>query len=685
MTTLSSISNRDAHTRLRGLVKLGLELARERDAERLPPTLCVAARELFGATYVTLGILDQQSQTVSRVFSCDSHDACATGAPTWIQPGDAVPGILATVVGEGRTLLGHNIGGDPAALRLPPLHPEISCYLAAPMASPEHVYGWICLVSNGGIAFSEDDEHLLTTLAGQVGRIYALEQEIIERKQAESLLRVEREALRTSEERVRFALEAANVGVWDLDFATGVLQWSAILESHYGLQPGTFAGTPAAFLDGVHPLDREAVRDAMAHASQSGVDFSVQHRALWPDGSVRWLSGAGRIHLDAQGTPVRGIGISMDITERRRLEDQYQQASKMETIGRLAGGVAHDFNNLLTVILGYCGIVLDELDAADPHRVEIGEIQRAGVRAAGLTRQLLAFSRKQIIELVVLDLNQVVVEMRVMLGRLIGEDVAIVLVLGPTPVLLKADRGEVEQIVVNLAVNARDAMPKGGTLTIEVARVDPDVVLTVSDTGTGMSAEVQARLFEPFFTTKDVGKGTGIGLATVQSIVSRGGGSIGVSSELGHGTSLKVRFPQSGAAELTVPVAPTTPRPHTATQTVLVVEDADTVRDLARTLLQRQGYTVLVAAHADEAMRLCEQPGPIDVLLTDVVMPGASGPDLTQALVKKRPGLKVIYMSGYTEDAIVHHGVLKPGIAFLHKPFTSETLGLKIREAVDRG
>ena len=507
------------------------------------------------------------------------------------------------------------------------------------------------------------------------------------------------EALRTAEERMRFALEAAGVGIWDMDYTTGVLRWSETLEAHYGLQPGTFGGTFEAFVERIHPDDKDSVLETVGKAMKSGADFSTLNRSTWPDGTVRWLSGAGRVHLGEHGEPVRGVGISLDVTERHTLEAQYQQAQKMEAIGRLAGGVAHDFNNLLTVILGFCELLLADLDPDDPRQADIAEIQKAGTSAAGLTRQLLAFSRKEIIEPTLLDLNVVVADMRAMLGRLIGEDVKVVLGLRPELAPVKADRGQVEQIVMNLAVNARDAMPKGGTLTIETANVEldehyakthlavkpgPYVALTVTDTGTGMTPQVQARLFEPFFTTKEVGKGTGLGLATVHGIVTRSGGSVNVYSEVGRGTSFTVYFPRADAAEMVVDAPPPVARPRAGTETVLVVEDAEGLRELARRLLERQGYTVLVAANADEALRLFEQNASIDVLLTDVVMPGASGPELTRQLVERRPALKVIYMSGYTEEAIVQHGVLKPGIAFLHKPFTSETLGRKIREVLDR-
>jgi nitrogen-specific signal transduction histidine kinase/CheY-like chemotaxis protein len=388
----------------------------------------------------------------------------------------------------------------------------------------------------------------------------------------------------------------------------------------------------------------------------------------------------------------------MDVTERRTLEEQFHQAQKMEAVGRLAGGVAHDFNNLLTAILCYCDLVLAETSPGDQSREDIEEIQKAGNRAARLTSQLLAFSRKQIIEPTLLDLNDIVSDLREMLGRIIGEDVKIVPRLRPDVAPVKADRGQIEQVLLNLAVNARDAMPTGGTLTIETENValdehyakthmhvspGPHVALTVADTGIGMTPEVHARLFEPFFTTKAPGKGTGLGLATVYGIVTRCGGNIGVYSEEGRGTVFKVYFPRADVSELVATDAAPIARAHVGSETVLVVEDEGSLRELARRLLHQQGYTVLTASSAVEARRLFEENPTIDLLVTDVVMPGASGPELTRQLIADRPALKVIYMSGYTEDAIVEHGVVKPGVAFLNKPFTSRTLGEKIRQVLE--
>ncbi len=549
---------RASNARLRALIDVGLELASEPDSAQLLQNVCAAARELFGATYVTLGIVNRQGLTVERFASCGAD------ATDWFKTGDSVAGLLETVVTKGRLVRGENPGGDPAELQLPALHANVQAFLAAPIASSAHVYGWICLVGNEGRSFTEDDEHLVMALAGQLGRVYEngyyyamaqkraeeLEHEIVAHKRST-------DALRTAEERMRFALEAAGVGVWDLDYTTGVHRWSEIVESQYGLEPGTFGGTFEAFVERVHPDDREAVLEAIAKATKSGADFSTEHRSIWPDGTVRWLSGAGRVLLGEHGEPVRAVGITQDVTARRTLEAQYLQAQRMEAIGRLAGGVAHDFNNLLTAILGYSDMLLVDLQPGDPHRADVEEIHRAGTLAAGLTRQLLAFSRKQIIHPTVLDLNDVVSDIRTMLGRLIGDDVKVVLSLGHELARVNADRGQVEQIVMNLAVNARDAMPHGGTLTIATANVELDedyaathvdvkpgsyVALTVTDTGTGIAPQVQARLFEPFFTTKEVGKGTGLGLATVHGIVKQNGGSVAVSSELGKGTSFHVYF-----------------------------------------------------------------------------------------------------------------------------------------------
>jgi PAS domain S-box-containing protein len=673
-----------ANAQLRALINIGAELASEEDSDQRIERVCEFARDLFGATYVTVGILDRTHSRLHRLVSCGSDGL------SWIEPGDAIPGILGRAVGERRTFRGNNPGGDPARLGLPPFHLGIQAFLAAPIASSNHVFGWICLVGNENRTFTEDDEHLVMVLAGQVGRIFELEREIFDRKQAELALPFERDRAQRyldTAEVILLALDAQGRITLVNRYACSILGWTA--EELLGRD----------WIDTCLPVRmRATARDSFANLLAGDISV-VENPILTKSGEERLIEWRNTVPHDDAGRILGTFSSGADITGRRALEAQYQQAQKMEAIGRLAGGVAHDFNNLLTVILGHCELMLSELGPSDANQSGLTEIQKAGTSAAGLTRQLLAFSRKQIIEPTLLDLNDVVTHLRAMLGRLIGEDVKMLLGLRPDLAFVKADRGQVEQIVVNLAVNARDAMPKGGTLTIETANVELDeeyakshlsvkpglyVALTVSDTGTGMTEEVQARLFEPFFTTKEVGKGTGLGLATVHGIASGNGGSVNVYSEMGRGSSFKVYFPRVKGDRVSVEVPAPHVRPRTGPATVLVVEDAEGLRELTRRLLQRLGYTVVVAANADEARREFERNDSIDVLLTDVVMPGASGPELTKQLALQRPDLKVIYMSGYTEDAIIQHGVLNPGIAFLHKPFTSETLGRKVREVLER-
>ena len=414
---------------------------------------------------------------------------------------------------------------------------------------------------------------------------------------------------------------------------------------------------------------------------------------------------------DATITPVHNenqvivnyVSVQRDVTRELQLEEQYLQAQKMEAIGRLSGGVAHDFNNLLVVITGYSELLLDRhLSADSPLRKFVEEIQRAGERAAGLTQQLLAFSRKQVLQPQILNLNDTIVTMDKMLWRLIGEDIDLITKPSPNLGQVKADPGQVEQIILNLVVNARDAMPHGGKIIIETANVELDeaytrhhsevkpglyTLLAVSDTGTGMDAATQSLIFEPFFTTKEQGKGTGLGLSTVFGIVKQSGGNIWVYSELGRGTTFKIYLPQVQER-----IASQEPRPNLAElspghETILLVEDEAPVRGLARQVLELGGYTVLEATRGSEALLHCEQQqGAIDLLLTDVIMPGGlNGRELAEQVRAVSPGVKVLYMSGYTDDAIVHHGVLEPGLFFLQKPFTPVALARKVREVLEAG
>jgi PAS domain S-box-containing protein len=413
----------------------------------------------------------------------------------------------------------------------------------------------------------------------------------------------------------------------------------------------------------------------------------------------------GRI-FDATATPLRdakgilkgSVHVLRDVTERKRVEEQLRQAQKMEAIGQLAGGVAHDFNNLLMAIIGYSDLLLARLRDGDHLRKHIQEIKKAGERAASLTRQLLAFSRRQVLVPQVLDLNSVVSDMQKMLRRMIGEDIELLTIPGPDLGQVRADPGQVEQVIMNLAVNARDAMPEGGRLTIETTNVELDesytrnhidvppgryVMLAVSDTGSGMDPETLSHIFEPFFTTKEEGKGTGLGLATVYGIIKQSGGHIEVSSAPGQGTTFKVYLPRIEAAgELPAPGSAVEEMPR-GTETVLLVEDDVVVCELVREMLQSSGYTVLEARGAPEALTIGERyaPRPIHLLLADVVMPEMSGPQLADHLARVHPKMKVLYMSGYTDAAVMRHSKLDA--PYLQKPFAPEVLARKVRETLD--
>ncbi len=419
------------------------------------------------------------------------------------------------------------------------------------------------------------------------------------------------------------------------------------------------------------------------------------------DGTWVWARVNVSVHRDSEGKAAHFIKVIEDITERRALEAQMRQASKMDAVGQLASGIAHDFNNLLSVILSYSHLLAADLKESDPMRADLNEIQGAGLRAVALTRQLLAFSRQQVLQPQIVNLTEIVGGLENMLRRLIGEDVELTVTGSVGVSKIMVDPGQMEQVIVNLAVNARDAMPRGGKLTLETASVTLDaayaaehvgvrpgshVMLAVSDTGTGMDKATQARMFEPFFTTKEVGKGTGLGLATVFGIVRQSDGTIGVYSELGKGTVFRLYFPTAvGAVAARSLTRPSESRSLRGAETILVVEDDERVRLLACTILRKLGYHVLDAQSGGDAFLLCEQhTATIHLLLTDVVMPRMSGRELAERLLVVRPTMKVLYMSGYTNDSVVRHGILDSTIAFIQKPITPDTLGRKVREALAR-
>lgn len=504
------------------------------------------------------------------------------------------------------------------------------------------------------------------------------------------------EQLREREEYFRALIEKAHDIIAVLDADAALKYASPAVWPVLGYTPEELVGR--SLLDLVHAEDAEATVRAFAEGvatGQGGRGFEFRLRRK--DGGYRTLEAIGQYLLN--DPVVRGVVINArDVTDRRLLERQLVQSQKMEAVGRLAGGVAHDFNNVLTAILGYTGLLLDGLPALSPLRPDLDEIRNAANRATGLTRQLLAFSRKQALETRVLDLNDLVKEMDRLLRRLLGEDIDVVTTLASGVAQVRADAGQLEQVVVNLAVNARDAMPEGGKLTIETQNVELDqsyaeghlpvrpgryVMIAVSDTGVGMSAETMSHVFEPFFTTKEPGKGTGLGLATVYGIVKQSGGSVWCYSEPGQGTTFKVYLPRVDApVDRVEPSAPAGPR-H-GTETILLVEDETELRHMTRRLLEKHGYSVLEAASSEAALGIARlHPGPIHLLLTDVVLPGESGRRLADELLVRRPELRSLFMSGYTEEAIVHRGVLAANTAFIHKPFTGDGLAAKVRQVLD--
>ena len=524
---------------------------------------------------------------------------------------------------------------------------------------------------------------------GEVIGLLGICRDITDRKRAE-------EEIRSSQESLRMHIEKTPLAVveWDLDFR--VSAWNPSAEATFGYTRDEAVGQKGDFI--VPPQYRPQVNQVWRQLlARTGGSRSTNDN-LTKDGRI--------ITCDWHNTPLvddagRVLGVASfveDVTERVALEERFRQSQKMEAIGRLAGGVAHDFNNLLTVILGYAQVLTEGLP---PGRLadSTGQIKSAAERAAGITRQLLAFSRKQVLSPRIIDLNDIVLNLDSLLRRLIGEDIEVFTIPARDLASVKADPGQIEQVIMNLALNARDAMPHGGKLTLETANADLDeayardhqplepgsyVMLAVSDTGVGMPPDVQARIFEPFFTTKEVGKGTGLGLSTVYGIVKQSGGYIWVYSEPGRGTTFKIYFPrvEQPAQTLSAEKRPNSVQP--GRETILLVEDDPQLRDLTSSVLVQCGYKLLIAGSPEEGLAIAkDNHGDIRLLITDVVMPRMNGRQLAEQLVGIAPGVRVLYISGYTSDAIVHYGVLDDGLWFLSKPFTLAALVNKVREVLD--
>ncbi|MEW6659506.1 MAG: PAS domain S-box protein [Thermodesulfobacteriota bacterium] len=515
-----------------------------------------------------------------------------------------------------------------------------------------------------------------------------LQKEITERKCTE-------EALKSSEARYRSLFDGVPVGLYRTTPDGKIMDANLAMVQMLGYPDRESLLAVNVAESYVHPEDREKKK---AFLEGEGIirDLEIELRRY--DGKKIWVQDSVRVVRDPGSGVTYYEGSMEEITEKKQLESQYRQAQKMEAVGRLAGGVAHDFNNLLTAITGYGEIILMDLRRDDPLRLNVEEILRAADRATSLTQQLLAFSRKQILQPRGINLNDNLTDMRGMLQRLIGEDIELILALEPELGTVTADPGQIEQIVMNLAVNARDAMPQGGKIILETGNFFLDevytqrhlevapgsyVMLAVSDNGPGIDVETQNHIFEPFFTTKERGKGTGLGLATVYGIVKQSGGHIWVYSEPGQGATFKIYLPRVDAVAEAVKAGKPVELPYGG-ETILVVEDEDALRALICKTLKKFGYRVLEARHGGEALLICEEATePIHLMLVDVVLPQMSGPRIAARMAHLQPEMKVLFMSGYTENAIVHHGLLDQGLPFIPKPFKPVTLVRKVREVLD--
>jgi PAS domain S-box-containing protein len=668
------------------------------DATRVLPRVLEAARALTGANLSRLALRDPARDVMVFRFADGATDAHAD-----IHRGKGLGG-LAWVTG--RAVRTDDQRTDPrvgaAALDVVGAT-DVRATIVVPIIIGGLVEGLLSVANTSAAVFDTHHEAVLQRLADQAAiamhntRLFADEQASRASAQAAA------QALRESEAVLQRAMEVGQIGSWTSSVESdGPLEWSHEVFRIFGVNPAGFRGAKEDFLERVHPDDLAQFLAARADAVATGQPLRIDHRIVRPDGTVRWVHERADVQRDAAGRPVCFIGVVQDVTERKQAEEalktaeeQLRQSQKMDAIGRLAGGVAHDFNNLLSIITGRSELLLRHRELAALVRRDIELIHRTADRAAGLTRQLLAFSRKQMLQPKVLDLNTVVATMGRMLRRVIGEDVDLVIVARPGLARVNADPGQLEQVILNLAVNARDAMPGGGRLTIETADVDLDedharlhagigpgrhVMLAVTDTGVGMEATVRDRIFEPFFTTKEVGKGTGLGLSTVYGIVQQSGGTIWVYSEPGRGSTFKIYLPSVNESAHQADLPPEPPRG--GHETVLLCEDEADLRELTRDVLEEYGYRVIAAGDGKEALEVAAGfTDRIDLLLTDVVMPRMNGSELAKTLARER-GVRVLYMSGYTETSMVR-GDAAPGAGFLQKPFSPVVLARAVRELLD--
>ena len=727
-------SARGSSEQLEALAQASLALTRELPLERVLQTIAEVARDVLQAKYAALGVINESGTGLSQFLTAGNDEATKTA----IGPLPTGKGVLGLPIREGRPIRMGRLSAHPQSVGFPKNHPPMDSFLGVPITVRDKVYGNLYVTEKQGAEeFSEADERVALMLASQAGiaieNAQLLHELTLRQTRLEAVLEASRQLariqpieslLRGIAESCGALLQADWVGFRVLEGGELVLS-ASVGDAHEGMPIERLprgqglswivavSGEPLLVRNpGEDPRTipewREALRKYQAwlgvplkigeqvvgvlnigtrrDAGFSAADLAIAV-AFAAQGSVGFEN--SRLYLEVQGA----------LEELTQTQAQLVQAQKMEAIGQLTGGIAHDFNNLLTVIPGRSQLARRDLPTDHPHWRTFALIEKTAERAAALTRQLLAFSRQQVLQPRVLDLNAGVSGLAPMLQRLIGEDIEFVVVAAPDLGRVKADPSQIEQVIVNLAVNARDAMPQGGRLMIETGNADVDdgdarrhvgvppgryVRLAVRDTGHGMDAATQARIFEPFFTTKAKGKGTGLGLATVYGIAQQSGGHIGVSSEPGQGATFTLYLPRVDEAVETGPAGPPAAVGERGSETILLVEDDEEVRAVARDTLEAAGYVVLPAANATEVLGLtADGSRRIHLLVTDVVMPQVSGRELAERLVPAYQDLRVLYISGYTDDTILRHGVLAAGTAFLQKPFTPWALLRKVREVLD--
>jgi PAS domain S-box-containing protein len=685
--------------RFNKMIHFGLELASERDCQRLLRIFCSSARRILGAKNSAVGLIDSKVRKLRYICVSDANTELSERFAGRDQLYPVLPGVMEDKAARRLS----NLPGDPSVVGLPREFPPVHAFISAPIASPDHVYGWLCVTEKeGGGGFSEEDEGIANLIAAQVGRVYEngflysevknhteeLELELAERR------RIEKE-LRESEERYRRLVENARDAIFTLAADLTIQSANSSFLALTGWERAE------CFNKDFTPL---------VHHDDLPTALAIFPRVLTgakpPPFELRLREKSGQyIPLEFTVTPqmsagrIIGImGIGRDVSERKNLEGQLRQAQKMESIGQLAGGVAHDFNNLLTVIQGHTDLVHASKGLPEAITESLGEIARAARQAAGLTRQLLTFSRRQVIEPRTLDLNETGSTTSKMLKRLLGENIELHFEPTPVPAMVHADPGMMEQVLMNLAVNSRDAMPRGGKLTVRLGfetiseaaeQKHPDaapgryVCLTVSDTGTGIAPEHLRKIFEPFFTTKELGKGTGLGLATVFGIVKQHRGWVAVESELNRGTTFKIHIPTLAGEKSPAERKDPDQTPEGGTETILVVEDEEPLRRVVRTGLEMFGYRVLVAESAVAALRTWnELRGDIDLVLSDIVMPdGLTGQDLAAILQAETPELPIILTTGYSDRVV---NVTEGGnLYFLRKPYDLQNLLRLLRKSLE--